>query len=123
MYAKSYKELDIYKNAYKLALMIHKLTLGLPKFEQYEEGSQLRRSSKSIVSNIVEGYGRKRYKKEFIKFLTYALASSDETKLHLSFTFDCGYIPMNRYKDYNDQYEYLGRQIYNLIESFDKIKE
>ena len=100
--------------------MIHKLTLCLPKFEQYEEGSQLRRSSKSIVSNIVEGYGRKRYKKEFLKFLTYALASSDETKLHLSYIFDCGYIPKNTYKEYNDKYEFLGRQLYNLIESFEK---
>ena len=116
MYVKSYKELDIYKNAYKLALMVHKLTLSLSKFEEYEEGSQLRRSSKSIVSNIVEGYGRKRYKKEFIKFLTYALASSDETKLHLRFIFDCGYIPMTKYKEYNEKYEYLGRQIYNIIE-------
>jgi len=49
--AKNYKELDIYKNAYKLALMMHKLTLGLPKFEQYEEGNQLRRSSKSTISS------------------------------------------------------------------------
>jgi len=87
---KSYKELDIYKNSYNLALEVHKLTLGLPKFEQYEEGSQLRKSSKSIVSNIVEGYGRKRYKKELLKFLTYALASNDETKLHLSFISGCG---------------------------------
>ena len=123
MYAKNYKELDIYKNAYKLALMIHKLTLGLPKFEQYEEGNQIRRSSKSIVSNIVEGFGRKRYEKDFIKFLIYALASSDETLLHLRFLFDCGYIPVNKYKEYNEKYEYLGRQIYNLIESFDKIKK
>ncbi len=90
MLVKSYKELDIYKNSYNLALEVHKLTLGLPKFEQYEEESQLRKSSKSIVSNIVEGYGRKRYKKELLKFLTYALASNDETKLHLSFISGCG---------------------------------
>ena len=102
---------------------MHKLTLQLPKFEQYEEGSQLRRSSKSIVSNIVEGYGKKRYKKEFLKFLSSALASSDETKLHLNFLFDCGYIPGNKYKEYIEKYEYLGRQIYNLIKSIDKTIE
>ena len=115
--------MDIYKNAYELALKVHKLTLNLPKFEQYEEGSQLRRSSKSIVTNIVEGYGRKRYKKEFLKFLIYALASSDETKLHLKFLSDCGYIPMVKYEEYNEKYEFLGRQIFNLIESLDIIKE
>ena len=121
MYAKSYKELDIYKNSYNLALKVHKLSLGLPKIEQYGEGSQLRRTSKSIVSNIVEGFGRKRYKKELIKFLTYALASSDETKLHLDFIYDCGYINKNIHNEFDKKYEYLGRQIYNLIESVDNI--
>ncbi|GAJ24691.1 unnamed protein product, partial [marine sediment metagenome] len=45
--------------------------------------SQIRRSSKSVKSNIVEGFGRRRYKQEFIKFLTYSLASCDETTAHL----------------------------------------
>ena len=118
MYARSYKDLDIYKNSYDLAMKVHNLTLSLPQFELYEEGSQLRRSSKSIVSNIVEGFGRKRYKRELLKFLTYALASNDETKLHLSFISDCGYIEKNEYKKYDNKYEQLGRQIYNLFQSF-----
>ena len=55
----------------------------LPKFEMYETASQIRRSSKSVRSNIVEGYGRRIYKQEFLRFLTYALASNDETIDHL----------------------------------------
>jgi four helix bundle protein len=55
----------------------------LPKFELYETGSQIRRSAKSVRSNIVEGYGRRRYKQEFIRFLTFAIASNDETIDHL----------------------------------------
>ena len=47
----------------------------LPAFELYEEGSQIRRSVKSVKSNIVEGYGRRRYKQDYIRFLTYAQAS------------------------------------------------
>lgn len=51
----SYKDLEIYRLAKELAVKIHKMTLeDLPKFEVYEEGSQIRRSSKSVVSNIVE---------------------------------------------------------------------
>ena len=74
----SYKELEIYKLSMKLMGDVHTVSLNdLPKFEMYEEGSQIRRSSKSIVSNIVEGYGRRYYKKEFIKFLTYAAASCE----------------------------------------------
>jgi four helix bundle protein len=67
--------------AIQLAVRLHKITIEkLPKFEMFEEGSQVRRSSKSIVSNIVEGFGRRRYKNEFFQFLTYAVASCDETK-------------------------------------------
>jgi four helix bundle protein len=49
----------------------------------FEEGSQIRRAIQSVKSNIVEGYGRRRYKQEFIRFIIYALASCDETADHL----------------------------------------
>ena len=80
----SYRNLEVWKPARLVAVEIHKMSLSqLPKFELYEEGSQIRRSSKSIVVNIVEGYGRRRYKADYIRFLTYALASCDETREHL----------------------------------------
>lgn len=80
----SYKSLEIWKLADELAVLIHEMTLTkLPKFEMFELGSQIRRSSKSTKSTIVEGYGRKRYKAEFIKFLIYSLGSNDETIDHL----------------------------------------
>jgi four helix bundle protein len=82
---KSYRDLEIYKTSFDLATQIHKMSLKLPTFELYEEGSQIRRSSKGIAACIVEGYGRSRYKAEFIKYLVYAHASCDETILHLNF--------------------------------------
>ncbi len=66
----TYKDLDIYKLSHKLAVEVHRMTMKLPKYEMFEEGSQVRRSSKSISSNIVEGFGRRRYKQEFIQYLT-----------------------------------------------------
>lgn len=75
----NYKNLEVWQIAKELSIEIHKMTLNLPKFEMYEEGSQIRRSSKSIRSNIVEGYGRRRYKNEFIRFITFSIASTDET--------------------------------------------
>jgi four helix bundle protein len=80
----SYKNLEIWKLADVLVVEIHDMTLTrLPKFEMFETGSQIRRSIKSVKATIVEGYGRKKYKAEFIKFLIYALASNDETTDHL----------------------------------------
>lgn len=58
----NYKGLEVWQIARELSIEIHKMTLSLPKFELYEEGSQIRRSSKSIRSNVVEGFGRRRYK-------------------------------------------------------------
>ena len=84
----SYKDLEIWKLADELVVEIHEMTLtGLPKFEMFEVGSQIRRSIKSVKATIVEGYGRKTYKAEFIKFLVYALASNDETTDHLETLF------------------------------------
>ena len=56
------ENLKIYRLAHELALRVHKLTLELPRFEKYEEGSQVRRSSKSVSSNIVEGFALRTYK-------------------------------------------------------------
>ncbi|MBC8527046.1 MAG: four helix bundle protein [Candidatus Cloacimonetes bacterium] len=112
---KSYRELDIYKLSFDLALRIHRMTLTLPKYELYEEGSQVRRSSKSIVANIVEGYGRRRYKAEFIKFLIYAHSSCDETILHLKMiqeTHLLGDTLSEMITDYNE----LGRKINKFIQ-------
>ena len=81
--AKSYRGLDVYNISFDLFIRIHKFTFSLPKYETYELGSQLRRSADSVNSNIVEGYGRRRYKNDFIKFLTYSHASNDETINHL----------------------------------------
>ncbi len=85
---KSYRDLEIYNLSYELAIKTHKMSLKLPKYELFEEGSQIRRSSKGITSNIVEGYGRRRYKADFIKFLVYAHSSCDETIVHLNFIRD-----------------------------------
>jgi four helix bundle protein len=80
----SYTDLEIWQHARDLSIDIHDMSLRkLPKFELYEEGSQIRRSAKSIRSNIVEGYGRRRHKADYLKFLDYAFASCLETTDHL----------------------------------------
>lgn len=79
----SYKKLQVWILAREVVIEVHEMSLNLPKFELYEEGSQIRRSSKTTKATIVEGYGRRRYKQDWIKFLVYALSSNDETMDHL----------------------------------------
>jgi len=113
---KSYRDLEIWKMARELVVVVHKMTLEkLPKFEMYEEGSQIRRSSKSISSNIVEGYGRSRYKNDYIKFLTYALASCDETRDHIEMLYETGSLSdKDLFENLRKRYDVLGRSINNF---------
>ena len=84
----SYRKLQIWILAREVVIEIHEMTMKLPKFEMYEEGSQIRKSSKTTKATIVEGYGRRRYKMDWIKFLVYALSSNDETMDHLENLWD-----------------------------------
>ena len=117
---KSYRELEIYKLSYDLAVEVHRFSLTLPQYEMYEEGSQVRKSSKGITSCIVEGYGRRRYKAEFIKFLVYAHASCDETIVHLRFLRDTHNDNESKVKILIDSYEELGGKINRFIQYVEK---
>lgn len=118
----SYKKLVIWQKARELVLDIHKMTLKkLPQFELYEEGSQIRRSIKSVKSNIVEGYGRRRYKQEFIRFLTYLLASCDETTDHLENLFETESLKDEvLYQNLHARLQTLGKKINLFIQSVEK---
>ncbi len=116
MKAKSYRDLEIYQLSYELAMKIHSISLKLPKYELYEEGSQIRRSSKGVPSTIVEGYGRRKYKNDFIRFLVYAQASCDETQVHLEFIHDSGYITDDIYMELKEENDKLGRKINKFIQ-------
>jgi four helix bundle protein len=75
--------LEVYQIAFAGAVKVHELTMGLPKYEMYEVGSQVRRSAKGIPANSAEGFGRRRCKNEYLHFLSIALASCDQTQVHL----------------------------------------
>ncbi len=115
----SYKNLEIWQLARELVIDIHKMTLNkLPKFEMFEEGSQIRRSMKSVRSTIVEGYGRRRYKQEFLRFLCYAIASNDETIDHLETLFETQSLKDEHlYRNLSSRLDTLGRKLNKFIQS------
>ena len=118
----SYKTLRIWQLARDLVIDIHRMTLHeLPKFEMYEEGSQIRRSSKSVKSTIVEGYGRRRYKQEYMRFLSYAIASNNETLDHLETLFETESLKNKAlYENLHSRLEVLGRKLNAFIQSVEK---
>ena len=86
-----------------------------------KRGGQIRRSSKSVKSTIVEGYGRRRYKQEYIRFLTFAIASNDETLDHLENLFETGSLQdKGLFENLHDRIEILGKKINNFIKSIER---
>ena len=107
------EDLHIYQIGYRLMLSVHKTTLAYPKIEQYGGvADQLRRSSRSIVANIAEGFGKQRfYKDEFKRMLVYAIGSCDETLLWIKASYDLGYLSHKRAAEYIGEYKILVKKI------------
>jgi four helix bundle protein len=121
MKEEGYKKLKIYKKAHTLALKVHKMSLDLPPYELYEEGGQIRRSSKSVSSNIVEDFALRKYKNEYIRYLSRAYASSQETIEHLDYLYETGSLKDTKlYKELSVEYYNLCGMIYNFTQSVDE---
>lgn len=112
-----YKDLDVFKRSYKLALKIHKLSFKLPKELQYDLADQIRRASRSIPSNIAEGYSRNKSFKDKINFLNSALGSNDEVLLNLRFMKDSDLISEKDFQDFYKEYTICGKQLNRLIKT------
>jgi len=121
----SYKKLKIWEIAQALVVDIHQMTLTkIPKFEMYEEGSQIRRAIKSVKSNIVEGYGRRRYRQDYIRFLALAHASCDEAKDHLETLRETGSLSdAELYQDLHSPITELSRGINGFINGVEREHE
>ena len=115
----NYEDLEIWKIADELVIKIHEMTIKeLPKFELFETGSQIRRSIKSVKSNIVEGFGRRCYKRDFIHFLIIALASNDETLDHLNTLYNCKSLTnIVMYLELKQKLIHLGKKLNKFISS------
>ncbi len=115
-----YRDLEVYQEAFNLALQIHKLTLRFPKYEIYEMGQQMRNASKRIASCIAEGFGKKDSEAEFKRFISMAHGSVQEMKVWLEFAEALGYSSERHLQQLWQSYDRLGKRLYRLRESWQK---
>lgn len=116
-----FRSLRIYQMSHELAVRIHKMTLSLPKFELYEEGSQIRRSSKRVSSSIVEGYALRKYKAEYLHYLYRAYGSAEETVEHLDYLWETGSLTDERlFRGLRDDYLKLNPQLFRFIQGVER---
>ena len=114
--AKDVRELTVYRRAYDLSLVVHKASLGFPRGEQFNGvADQLRRSSKSVCANLVEGSGRQTGSNvEFRRFVTVALGSADESRMWCEYARDLGYIEAGVAAEWMDEFGEIARMLNGL---------
>ena len=114
---KAFEDLEVFQRAYKISLEIHRMTLSLPKIEQYGLADQLRRASKSVAVNIAEGYGKRRFKAEFGRYIQMAIGSSDEIRVWLRYCLDLGCIGGEEWHRWRDEYHEISKMLNGLYKA------
>lgn len=110
----SFKDLEIYKEAYDLAIIVNKNVNRLPLFEKNDLGSQLRRASKSVPANIAEGWAKRQFEKQFKLHLNTAVGSCNEMEVHISMTRDLDFWDKSFSDGLINRYVKLGGRIVSL---------
>ncbi len=116
--SKGYTDLHVYNRAFEQAIKIYNFCKTLPKFEDYNLSSQMRRASMSICANIAEGHGKAHFSKaEFKRFLIIAAGSSQEMKVWIEFCIALEYIDNKHGMDWHTEYDEISKMINGLIRS------
>ena len=113
---RGYRDLKVYKLAYKLALDIHEVTKTFPNEEKYALTDQIRRSSRSIPANLAEAWKKRRYEKAFISKLIDCAGEAGETEVWLDFSRDFEYLDENKYQEFMNRYDEVNRMLYGMID-------
>jgi four helix bundle protein len=115
-YAKSFKDLEVYRLSREVAKEIFYLTKDFPKEERYSLTDQMRRSSRSVGAQIAESWGKRRYENHFVLKLTDADAEQFETQHWLEVALENGYLSKEIQMKLTEKCESIGKMINSMIE-------
>jgi four helix bundle protein len=111
----SFKELIVYQKAFQLAMEIFNRSQSFPKEEKYSLTDQIRRSSRSVTTNIAEGWAKKIYPKHFISKMTDALGEEYETEVWLDYALKCNYITEPEHNRLVTNYQEVSKMLHAMI--------
>lgn len=118
----SVEDLDVYQKLCDLAIEVHNLTLSFPRFELFELGSQLRRSSNSAPANLAEGFNNK-HTNIYLEGISRAQGEIRETTHHLKMVFRKKYVNKEKLYYFLEKYDTCGRMLTNLKKSLERTKK
>jgi four helix bundle protein len=108
------RDLDVYRKAFDNAMEIFELSKSFPKEEKYSLTDQIRRASRSVCSNLSEGWRKRRYRAVFLNKLTDSGQEAAETQTWLEFSFHCKYINEETFNRLDDSYEHIFAMLYAM---------
>ena len=114
MKIRSHKKLDTYKIAFDSAMKIFEISKNFPKEEKYSLTDQIRRSSRSVCSNLAEAFRKRKYPKAFVSKLSDSEGEAAETQVWLDFSLECKYIDQQTYEESYEQYDHVLGQLVNM---------
>lgn len=112
---RTHRDLDVYKMAFEVAMQIFEKSRSFPMEERYSLTDQIRRSSRSVCTNLAEAWRKRRYEASFQSKLSDAEAEAAETQVWLEFAFKCGYLNENAMHELSVAYDNILGKIVNLI--------
>lgn len=117
---KHFRDLEVYQVAFESAMKIFTLTKQFPIDEKYSLTDQIRRSSRSVCSNLAEGWRKRKYKAVFVNKLTDSMQEASETQTWLEFSEACSYIDSNMFDELDSEYEKIIKMLNAMEMNADK---
>ena len=117
---RSYRDLEVYRNAMKGAMRIFELSKRFPSEERYSLTDQIRRSSRSVCTNIAEAWRKRRYEAAFVSKLSDAETEAAETQVWGEIAFCCGYLDEPTFLKLDDWYDKIIGQIVRMADHPEK---
>jgi len=112
---KTHRDLEVYQMAFEAAMRIFELTKSFPKEETYSLTDQIRRSSRSVCTNIAEAWRKRRYAAAFVSKLNDSESEAAETQVWLEFSVKCGYFDATIGRDLYITYDNILGKLVNMI--------
>lgn len=110
-----FRDLEVYQIAFASAMNIYQLTKNFPADEKYSLVDQIRRSSRSVCSNLAEAWRKRRYPAAFKNKLTDSMQEASETQCWLEFSLACGYLRKDLFDKLDAEYESV-QSMLNVME-------
>jgi four helix bundle protein len=114
MKIRSHKELETYQLGFEASMEIFELTKKYPKEEMYSLTDQIRRSSRSVCSNLAEAFRKRKYPKSFVAKLSDSEGEAAETQVWLDFSLACQYIDKDTYQNLFEKYDKILGKLVNM---------